>query len=269
MCFFWYLEIVFSGLVVVVVSLDEQNIYVYCNGVVIGVGLISLGKFGYEMLLGVYSILQKECEYCFNFYDDVLMLYMQWFIWDGIVLYGGILFGYLVLYGCVCLFQVFVEKLFVIIQCGGIVVVVDVCILFECIVYLVVVVLIDLSGVLMLFVMVVVLDVFGIMMFVIVLFNLEVMLVSVVVSIFDCVVYVFCGGLFVDSLLFVQVVDLVFIGIVFYVMIVFCFGVFEVVFGVKLLNWLVYCILGDGVVFEFGEMVSYLYVLEVFGVCLQ
>lgn len=31
--------------------------YVYCNGIVIGLSIISLGKVGYEILIGVFIIL--------------------------------------------------------------------------------------------------------------------------------------------------------------------------------------------------------------------
>lgn len=123
--YFWHPEIAPAGPVVVVVSLDEQSIYVYRNGVAIGVGPISSGKRGYETPPGVYSILQKEREHRSNLYDDAPMPYMQRLTWDGIALHGGVVPGHPASHGCVRLPLAFAEKLYTVTQRGGIVVVSD------------------------------------------------------------------------------------------------------------------------------------------------
>ncbi len=123
--YFWHPEIAPAGPVVVVVSLDEQSIYVYRNGVAIGAGPISSGKPGYETPAGVYSILQKEREHRSNLYDDAPMPYMQRLTWDGIALHGGVVPGHPASHGCVRLPPAFAEKLFAVTQRGGIVVVSD------------------------------------------------------------------------------------------------------------------------------------------------
>ena len=71
--YFWHPEIAPDGPVVIVISLDEQHIYVYRNGVAIGVSPISSGRAGYETPPGVYSILQKEREHRSNLYADAPM----------------------------------------------------------------------------------------------------------------------------------------------------------------------------------------------------
>lgn len=121
--YFWHPEIAPNGPVVVVVSLDEQSIYVYRNGVAIAAGPISSGKPGYETPPGVYTILQKEREHYSNLYDDAPMPYMQRLTWDGIALHGGALPGHPASHGCVRLPQTFAEKLFGITRRGGVVVV--------------------------------------------------------------------------------------------------------------------------------------------------
>ncbi|WP_017460844.1 L,D-transpeptidase family protein [Dyella ginsengisoli] len=123
--YFWHPEIAPAGPVVVIVSLDEQSIYVYRNGVAIGAGPISSGKPGYETPPGVYSILQKEREHRSNLYDDAPMPYMQRLTWDGVALHGGVLPGHPASHGCVRLPPAFAEKLFAVTQRGGIVVVSD------------------------------------------------------------------------------------------------------------------------------------------------
>lgn len=123
--YFWHPEIAPNGPVVVVVSLDEQSIYVYRNGVAIAAGPISSGKTGYETPPGVYTILQKEREHYSNLYDDAPMPYMQRLTWGGIALHGGTLPGHPASHGCVRLPQTFAEKLFGITRRGGVVVVAD------------------------------------------------------------------------------------------------------------------------------------------------
>ncbi|ODU66521.1 MAG: hypothetical protein ABT16_01565 [Rhodanobacter sp. SCN 65-17] len=267
--FFWHPEIAPSGPVVVVVSLDEQNIYVYRNGVAIGVGPISSGKPGYETPPGVYSILQKEREHRSNLYDDAPMPYMQRLTWDGITLHGGTLPGHPASHGCVRLPQAFAEKLFAITQRGGIVVVADARISPERIAHPAAVAPIDLSGAPMSPATVAVPHASGTTSPAIAPSTVEATPVSVVVSTSDRAVYVLRGGLLVDSSPLVQVADPAPSGIVLYVMTGTRLGAPEAAFGAKLPNWSAYRILGDGAAPEPGEMASHLHVPEAFGVRLQ
>lgn len=109
---FWYPGIAPSGPVVLVVSLDEQYLYVYRNGVAIGASPISSGRPGYETPTGVYTILQKRRDHYSNIYRGSPMPFMQRLTWDGIALHGGNLPGYPASHGCIRLPQAFAEKLF-------------------------------------------------------------------------------------------------------------------------------------------------------------
>lgn len=121
--FFWHPEIAPSGPTVILVSLDEQDLYVYRNGVVIGVSPISSGRRGHETPPGVYSILQKQRMHRSNLYDNAPMPFMQRLTWNGIALHGGVLTGRPASHGCVRLPQPFAERLFEVTRRGGIVVV--------------------------------------------------------------------------------------------------------------------------------------------------
>ena len=123
--YFWHPEIAPSGPMVMVVSLDEQYIYVYRNGVAIGVSPISSGRPGYETPTGVYTILQKEREHRSNLYDDAPMPYMQRLTWDGVAMHGGNLPGHPASHGCIRLPPTFAEKLFQATRRGGVVVIAD------------------------------------------------------------------------------------------------------------------------------------------------
>jgi lipoprotein-anchoring transpeptidase ErfK/SrfK len=61
--FIWRPEVSPRGPVVIVVSLPEQLVHVYRNGVTIGVSTCSTGKVGNRTPTGVFTILQKRAEH--------------------------------------------------------------------------------------------------------------------------------------------------------------------------------------------------------------
>ncbi len=266
--FFWHPEIAPSGPVVVVVSLDEQHIYVYRNGVAIGVGPISSGKPGHETPPGVYTILQKDREHRSNLYNDAPMPYMQRLTWDGIALHGGPLPGHPASHGCVRLPQTFAEKLFAITQRGGIVVVADARVSPADIAHPAAVAPIDLSGAPMSPT-----TVAGPASPVTEPPVTEPTPVSVVASTHDRAVYVLRGGLLVDSSPLEVVADPAPSGIVLYVMTGTMTGTRsngpETAMARGLPNWSAYRILGSGPVPEPSQMAGHLQVPEAFGARLQ
>lgn len=110
--YLWTPELAPQGPVVIVISLPEQQAYVYRNGVRIGVSTVSSGKKGYETPTGVFTILQKRKEHYSNLYDDAPMPYMQRLTWDGVALHAGRVPGYPASHGCVRLPLEFSKKLF-------------------------------------------------------------------------------------------------------------------------------------------------------------
>ena len=110
--YLWMPEMAPSGPVVLVISLPEQLLHVYRNGVRIGVSTVSTGKAGHETPTGVFSILQKRKEHYSNLYNNAPMPYMQRLTWDGIALHAGKLPGYPASHGCVRLPFDFSQKLY-------------------------------------------------------------------------------------------------------------------------------------------------------------
>lgn len=123
--FFWRPDLAPNGPVVLVVSLDEQRLYAYRNGVAIGASPISSGKPGYATPTGIYTILEKARVHHSNLYDDAPMPFMLRITWDGVALHAGALPGHPASHGCVRLPAAFAERLFEATGQGTLVVVAD------------------------------------------------------------------------------------------------------------------------------------------------
>ena len=108
----WHPERAPSGPVAVVVSLPEQRVHVYRNGVRIAVSTCSTGKPGHETPTGVFTILEKDKDHHSSTYNDAAMPNMNRLTWDGVALHAGKLPGYPASHGCVRLPMAFSEKLF-------------------------------------------------------------------------------------------------------------------------------------------------------------
>ncbi|MFC4728444.1 L,D-transpeptidase family protein [Coralloluteibacterium thermophilus] len=124
--FIWEPQLSPDGPVTLVVSLPEQRIYVYRNGVRIGVSTVSTGEDGYETPTGEFVILQKRRMHHSNLYDDAPMPFMQRLTWSGIALHAGALPGHPASHGCVRLPEDFAAKLYEVTDFTTAVVVADV-----------------------------------------------------------------------------------------------------------------------------------------------
>ncbi|MEM7074052.1 MAG: L,D-transpeptidase [Pseudomonadota bacterium] len=116
--FTWHPEASPNGGVAVIVSLPEQRVHVYRNGVRIAVSTCSTGKPGHETPTGVFTILQKDKDHHSTTYDNAPMPNMNRLTWDGIALHAGNLPGYPASHGCVRLPLAFSEKLFTVTHIG-------------------------------------------------------------------------------------------------------------------------------------------------------
>lgn len=116
--FTWHPERQGSGPVAVVVSIPEQRVHVYRNGVRIAVSTCSTGKPGHETPTGVFVVLQKDKNHHSSTYNDAAMPNMNRLTWSGIALHAGNLPGYPASHGCVRLPMAFSEDLFSITHLG-------------------------------------------------------------------------------------------------------------------------------------------------------
>ncbi len=114
----WHPERQPDGPVSIVVSLDEQRVHVYRNGIRIAVSTCSTGKPGHETPTGVFVVLQKDRDHRSSTYNNAPMPNMNRLTWRGIALHAGNLPGYPASHGCVRLPLDFSANLFEITHLG-------------------------------------------------------------------------------------------------------------------------------------------------------
>lgn len=110
--FTWHPERSPEGPVAIIVSIPEQRVFVYRNGIRIGVSTCSTGKPGHETPTGVFTILEKDKNHHSSTYNDAPMPNMNRLTWNGVALHAGNLPGYPASHGCVRLPMKFSELLF-------------------------------------------------------------------------------------------------------------------------------------------------------------
>jgi len=110
--FTWHPERSPEGPVAIVVSLTDQRVHVYRNGIRIAVSTCSTGKPGHATPTGVFTILQKDKQHHSSTYDNAPMPNMNRLTWSGVALHAGNLPGYPASHGCIRLPMKFSELLF-------------------------------------------------------------------------------------------------------------------------------------------------------------
>jgi L,D-transpeptidase catalytic domain len=123
--FNWFPERSLSGPLLIIVSIPDQKVHVYRNGIRVAASTCTTGKPGHRTPTGVFKILQKDKYHRSNIYSNAPMPNMQRLTWSGIALHAGNLPGYPASHGCVRLPMGFSELLFGITRKGMTVVLAD------------------------------------------------------------------------------------------------------------------------------------------------
>jgi hypothetical protein len=124
--FVWQPERAPTGPVVILVSLPEQRVVVYRNGVRIAGSTCSTGKPGHSTPSGTFVILQKDQNHHSSTYNNAPMPFMERVTWQGVALHAGNLPGYPASHGCVRLPLDFAKLLFGVTHVGTPVIIADV-----------------------------------------------------------------------------------------------------------------------------------------------
>lgn len=116
--FTWHPDRAPEGPVAVVVSIPDQRVHIYRNGIRIGVSTCSTGRPGHSTPTGVFTVLQKDRRHRSSTYNNAPMPNMNRLTWSGIALHAGQLPGYPASHGCIRLPMEFSQLLFTVTHIG-------------------------------------------------------------------------------------------------------------------------------------------------------
>ena len=100
-----------KGPLQIIVSIADQRISLYENGILIGQSSVSTGVERHPTPLGVFSVISRHKWHRSNIYSGAPMPYMQRITWSGIALHAGELPGYPASHGCIRLKEDFAIRL--------------------------------------------------------------------------------------------------------------------------------------------------------------
>jgi len=123
--YWWKPELSPAGPVVALVSIPQQVMHVYRNGILIGRSSVSTGAKGHSTPSGVFTILEKKKTHYSRTYDNAPMPNMQRLTWRGVAMHSGNLPGYPASHGCIRLPYDFSKLLFGTTDKGGTVIIGD------------------------------------------------------------------------------------------------------------------------------------------------
>ena len=107
-----------KGPLQIVVSIGNQKVTLFSNGVRVAQGQVSTGVPGHPTPTGVFSIIEKDRYHHSNLYSNAPMPYMQRITWSGVALHEGVLPGYPASHGCIRMSHDFAQKLWPITNLG-------------------------------------------------------------------------------------------------------------------------------------------------------
>jgi len=107
-----------KGPLQIVVSIADQHVTLYSNGVRVAQGPVSTGVPGRPTPTGVFSIIQKDRFHHSNLYSNAPMPFMERITWSGVALHEGPLPGYPASHGCVRMTHDFAARLWQVARLG-------------------------------------------------------------------------------------------------------------------------------------------------------
>ena len=113
------------GPLILAVSLADQRLTIWDNGVVVGHSPVSTGVKGHETPRGVFTLLQKQRMHRSNIYSNAPMPFMQRITWSGVALHQGHVTGRPASHGCIRLPADVAKKLFGYTKIGARVIITD------------------------------------------------------------------------------------------------------------------------------------------------
>ena len=100
-----------KGPVIIVVSIADQRLTLYDDGVPVAKTVVSTGIPGHLTPRGIFTIIQKDRNHHSNIYSNAPMPYMQRITWSGVALHEGHVTGRQASHGCIRMPQAFAARL--------------------------------------------------------------------------------------------------------------------------------------------------------------
>jgi len=113
------------GPIILAVSLTDQRLTVWENGVIVARSMVSTGVAGHETPRGAFTLLQKKRMHRSNIYSNAPMPFMQRITWSGVALHQGHVTGRPASHGCIRLPADVAKKLFGYTRVGARVIITD------------------------------------------------------------------------------------------------------------------------------------------------
>ncbi len=90
-----------KGPLEIFVSVDQQKLHFYSDGVHIADEPVATGVPGHLTPLGVFDVIQRDRYHHSNIYDNAPMPYMERITWSGVALHEGVGLGHQASHGCI------------------------------------------------------------------------------------------------------------------------------------------------------------------------
>jgi hypothetical protein len=101
-----------KGPLEVFVSIEQQKLHFYSNGVLVATEPVATGVPGHLTPLGVFSVIERDRYHHSNLYSNAPMPYMERITWSGVAMHEGPGVGHQASHGCIRMPQAFAAKLF-------------------------------------------------------------------------------------------------------------------------------------------------------------
>ncbi len=107
-----------KGPLQMVVSIGQQHVTLYSNGMRIAQVPVSTGTPGHPTPMVVFSIIEKDRWHHSNLYGNAPMYYMQRLTWSGVAMHEGVLPGVPASHGCIRMPSQFASRLWAVTRLG-------------------------------------------------------------------------------------------------------------------------------------------------------
>jgi hypothetical protein len=101
-----------KGPVQIFVSISQQKLHLYSNGVHVADTSVATGVPSLPTPLGVFSVIQKQVFHRSNLYSNAPMPFMQRITWSGVALHEGESIGHRASHGCIRMPGEFARRLY-------------------------------------------------------------------------------------------------------------------------------------------------------------